>query len=505
MANDVIYLFPDTNVFIQCRPLEELDWSEWSEFKEVHLIVCRPVQREIDNQKNRGNDRVAKRARKTYQVFRRIIASKEQYWPVTDTGPRVRLCLESPSLPSGDRKDVLDYSKPDDEIVGCLDRFEREHQDKEVRLLTHDVGPMMTAKSLGLKVDAIKEEWLLRPEHSESEREIARLRDRITELEQAEPKFRIWFVDGEGQKVESIHLQHRFYEPMSNEDIAACIQSLKKQFPLATDFGSRERAEKDGDTLGERLLGMRYKYTPATDEAIAKYTDQDYPEWIRECEELLSHLHDLLQSEIAQPAFNFAVVNEGTRPGNDALINIVSGGNFRICPPLAEDDEMAEGKNKTRLSLPDPPRPPRGRWRPKAPSLDRLTSVGSVWANQLSRLENSLYPSINSSHLLSNPVRNYRRDPNAFYYKPDRSETPEESFSLECEQWRHGAGEECFSGQLFFDRNKEEVSGAISCEIHAENLSTPEIRTFPVKISIKKLNSGDRARLLIQSLLNRAK
>ena len=103
MANDVIYLFPDTNLFIQCKPLEQLDWSEWSEFKEVHLIVCRPVQREIDNQKNRGNDRVAKRARKTYQVFRRIFASREQYWPVTDAGPRVRLYLESPSLPSGDR------------------------------------------------------------------------------------------------------------------------------------------------------------------------------------------------------------------------------------------------------------------------------------------------------------------------------------------------------------------------------------------------------------------
>ena len=62
MAKNTLYLFPDTNLFIQCRPLEQLDWAEWAEYAEVHLIVCRPVQREIDNQKNRGNNRVAQPA-----------------------------------------------------------------------------------------------------------------------------------------------------------------------------------------------------------------------------------------------------------------------------------------------------------------------------------------------------------------------------------------------------------------------------------------------------------
>lgn len=46
-----LHLFADTNVFIQCAPLESLDVSICGDFAEVHLIVCRPVQREIDNQK----------------------------------------------------------------------------------------------------------------------------------------------------------------------------------------------------------------------------------------------------------------------------------------------------------------------------------------------------------------------------------------------------------------------------------------------------------------------
>lgn len=73
MAVRVLYLFPDTNVFIQCRPLEDLDWSEWTDFDEVHLLVCRTVQREIDHQKNRGNDRVGRRARKVSSLFRDIV------------------------------------------------------------------------------------------------------------------------------------------------------------------------------------------------------------------------------------------------------------------------------------------------------------------------------------------------------------------------------------------------------------------------------------------------
>jgi hypothetical protein len=27
----VVYLFPDTNVFVLCETLEQLDWSEWRE------------------------------------------------------------------------------------------------------------------------------------------------------------------------------------------------------------------------------------------------------------------------------------------------------------------------------------------------------------------------------------------------------------------------------------------------------------------------------------------
>jgi len=57
----ILHLFSDTNLLIQCRPVEELDWEQWKEFDEVHVIVSRPVQKETDKHKNSGSDRLAKR------------------------------------------------------------------------------------------------------------------------------------------------------------------------------------------------------------------------------------------------------------------------------------------------------------------------------------------------------------------------------------------------------------------------------------------------------------
>ena len=86
MMSKIVYLFLDTNVLEQCRPLRELDWSAWREFAEVHLIISRPVQSEIDDHKSKGGERLARKARKASSLIREIILSKETY-PVRPTDP----------------------------------------------------------------------------------------------------------------------------------------------------------------------------------------------------------------------------------------------------------------------------------------------------------------------------------------------------------------------------------------------------------------------------------
>ena len=505
MPDSTLYLFPDTNLFIQCFPLEELDWSEWADYDEIILIVSRPVQREIDSQKRRANTRLAKRAQKAYQLFREILASDSHNYTVLTDSPRVTLRLASPSLPSAELNELLDYSTTDDELVGCVHRFQQEHFDREVRLLTHDAGPMMTARTLELKVAPIREDWLLPPEHTDSQREISKLKERIDELEHHEPQFRIWIVDEQGNEIDSISTDHRIYEPMSADDISDCIESLRSQFPIATEFETLESAGEYGRAVAARLLGKRHTYIPPAEESIASYINHDYPEWLKACEEFLSGLHNSLQKDLGQPSFTFVAANEGTRPGNDALVRIIARGDITISPPPIDDDDEESDRDDSGLELPAPPRPPRGKWVLGSPSLNSLASTVSGLSRTFSGLESRINPSFDPSLLIRSSAIANRHDPNAFYYKPHRPMDPAASFSFECQQWRHVSGNESFSGQLFFDVDRSSISGMLSCEIHAENLSNPIRKVVQIRLSINRVKTADHARVLIQRLAGHSK
>ena len=498
MTEHTLVLFPDTNLFIQCKPLEELDWSEWKDFAEVHLRVCRTVTREIDDQKARGNSRVAQRARATYQLFGRVLDSEQEHLLIRNSDPTVKLFVESVSQSSTDLEDQFIYNKPDDQIVGRVHKFREDNPGVDVRLLTLDLGPRMTARHLGIPFVPIKAEWLLQPENDESEKEIIRLRSRVTQLEEAEPRFKIELVGEEGEALEQLEIEHLIYEPLSVSDIDILVESLTNRYPMRTDFTPGEPAVDDKRiTVGE-WLDRKDATGPPKDEDIAKYRERDYPNWTRQCRRILSDLHKELQREVGQPIFEIAVTNEGTRPGNDALVVINKMGNFEICPPpyKSEVDEDSEEE----LALPRPPRPPVG---PQAPNP--LSSIFEIsrFAESVNLLQRTMNPLHTEPILLPRPIMplQQRRDPNGFFYKPDRPSEPGESFAVECEQWRHSMGPEPFVGEIFFGTEQEEVRGLLRCEVHAENLSVPVSEQFPVRISIRRATSKERARELVQKPL----
>ena len=342
MANHTLFLFPDTNIFIECKPLAELDWSEWKEFSKIHLIVCRPVQREIDKLKTQGNDRVGRRARTANSLFRKIIQSGQDHELVKGSSPAVLLYLGGPGRPSSGLDDFLDYDKPDDEIVGYLHSFRQDNPEADARLLTNDTGPMMTAKTLELPFVPIKADWLLPPEHTTLERENARLKTTITRFERAEPRFNIELVNDEGEALQELNIEFNHYQPLSEDDRRAMLQRLSSHLPMEDDFGPREPIEEPATGALERIVGAQWIYTPAPTDAITKYTQQDYPQWAKDCENVLSNLHNALRSQDGQPSFTFSVSNEGSRPGNDAIVLISALGNFKICPPAYVDKDLEE-------------------------------------------------------------------------------------------------------------------------------------------------------------------
>ncbi len=504
-----LYFLPDTNLFIQCRPLKDLDWAVWKGYDAIDLLVTPPVQREIDYQKSNGRGRVQKRAREASSLFRQVIQSQDKVLVIRDASPRVTLRLRLDCAPNAELDNQLDYEERDDQLVGTLSGFLKNNPDLTAELLTDDTGPMAKADMVHVPWKPIPTDWLLESEGTNEEKRIRTLETEITRLKNAEPLFDVVAVDVEGRPVDRFQYEVVRCEPLNDAEIESLLTTLRDTFPVETDFGSSERSERDAPVLfGIRISGLKETYEPADPEDIDNYRDKLYPAWLEACEKRLRSMHDLLNDEVGQPTFAFVATNDGTRPANDALVTITAHGGFVVMPTV-DDYEADDGDNKNGAdarrgghmpTLPAPPAPPKGAWQ-QSFSFERhfrditrgLAGFGDLHGASRRLLIDQSLPSLR-------PLAGLRRDPNAFYYKSSRTSVANHSFALECEQWRHGGDTERFSGKILFPGDETTIRGALELAIQAENLSDPVSKRVPVVIAVTKRSTLEYARRLVADL-----
>ncbi len=112
----VIYFFPDTNLFLQCSPLDQLDWSCFGADR-VDLVVTRPMIAEVDSHKGKGNGRTAKRARKAASDIGQALTSDTGYLSLGKGTIEVRLCIEAMLK---ENKDLTDQRHTPNAIISLL-------------------------------------------------------------------------------------------------------------------------------------------------------------------------------------------------------------------------------------------------------------------------------------------------------------------------------------------------------------------------------------------------
>ncbi len=490
MSQKIVYVFPDTNLFVQCHPPNQLDWALLGDFDEIHLVVSRPVQSEIDNQKNKGRDRLGDKARTTSRLFREIIVGPDDRKVLRQNQPTVTLSIRHEIQPDASLAERLDYRERDDQLVGIACQFLRENSDLDVRVLTHDTGPMAAAKMVGMTFIPIPDEWLLPPETTSGERRITSLENDIARLKAAEPSFRIGFSNGDDEPAENIAIEIRRYDSLTASEVSDLMLRIKTKFPLTSDFGPREASQRTGKRYGLSLPEVFY---PATDQEIATYQEQ-YPRWLAECERKLSIFHQILQQREDIPRFTFVAVNEGARSAKHTLVTVKAKGDFKVMPPpFPTEDEKAEVQS---LTIPQPPAAPRGSWKSDLP-FERHHEL----MRKLGVFQEPAIGRIIPETIRLRDFRIPKHDPNAFYYKPQRPSSPAPEFELECDLWRHGVGPESFAGQIHTEKREGSVAGALECWIHAENLSDPIVMRVPVRINIRHISAYDVAKNKVEYLL----
>jgi len=491
-TSKILYLFPDTNLLVQCRVLDQLDWERWKDFDEIYLVISRPTQAEIDKHKNLGNVRLAKRARTASSQLRDVILGSTGHKIVRDKGPCVKLLIRNEIRPNEDLKEKLDYSRLDDQLVGIVSSFATANPGVDARVLTHDTGPMASAKMVGVAIAPIPDDWLLAPEKTETDKRLQFLEAELGRYKRHEPEFHIKCVDMAGAKCDRVELETTCYEEISAAELSALTGRLKERFPIATDFGSRDASERKRPT-GLLYPGLKEKFTPATDQAITHYREE-HANWLTQCETVLRDFHVALQQAETPLSVSIAISNDGTRPAKDALITIVAKGHFQIMPPPYRDEEDEDSDDDAKqqgpkAALPIPPNPPRGTWSVVSPwdifdRGDPLRRFGA-FAKPITPLHVTPIGDVFGSRIsITKP-----RDPNGFYFKPSRPESPGPEFSLECTQWRHGVEPQFFEVHISTDEVRSEVSGALECRVHAENVTDIPTELIPVQIKINRVKT----------------
>lgn len=484
-----LYLFPDTNLFIQCKPLEELDWSLWGDFDEVRLLVCRPIQAEIDSHKGKGSGRLSKRARAASSIFRKALLADNDYIEVCSKQPLVSLYIRQDLKVDPGLDQQLSYSERDDQLVGIASLFAKANLDADVRILTHDTGPMASAKLAGVAFCEIPDDWLLPPETDESEKRVSALQSELMRYKKAEPSFDVQFANTE-TNVSALEAEIITYEPLDRSQVAALLEKLKIRFPVATDFGPRVPQERTKSSPFGLFGEGREIFTPASEAEILKYTEEHYPNWVSKCEHIFNNLHTALAARTPWPVFRIRLRNIGARPADDALIVFSARGPFQVCSPKSSSDEPSA---EDELTLPPPPWVPRGSWR-QARTFPGMENFGTVHARSVGFDVSSL------DAILRTPVN--KRDPNAFYWKPSRPEAPVQTCSIECKQWRHLVESQEIDLAVHCQLTPGQVSGVLGVEVHASNMTEVFVKREPLHLLVRQGDTFDRALELVNQLID---
>ena len=487
----ILRLFPDTNLFLQCKSLDEVSWDEWPDFDEIHLIVSHVVQREIDHRKIGHNARTTRRARKTATRFRRIVQHTPTGEVIRPANPRVVLLVSThywhtPDLP-------LDYTINDNQLVGILHAAVTEHCGEDVRLLTHDVFPLATARGLGLQADSIPDTWLLEPEPTSHEKRIRELEGELRLLQTKEPRCFVECQTTEGEAVDAIHVEYDYFPELSQGQIDDLMQIIVHVFPEHSDFGPSETRTR---TVRSGLLRYQQSYVPVEAKDIERY-QREYRRWLGRCRSIVARYHSILQKGTHLERIVFLLRNAGTRPADDVLISFVSSGGFQIVVSGNRDYDnqgsLIDGNLECELK--EWPRPPEGQW---TSSLQQI----AAGLQSLNRDPFTPSPSVleHRPPFRTPDLPNLRQDPNEFYFRDGEAGTPGNRASLTCDQLRHGPTVETFSVDIC-DVDPVGATGAISCHVEAANLSKLVTKTVPLTASTKIMDTFSRAKQEIESLL----
>lgn len=483
-------LFLDTNIFLQCRDLKDLPWNEVADGDYLQLLIPRVVEEEIDKQKSEGNTRRGKRARNASALFREIVLSEEPAYVLRASNPRVEISFPDIDL-SGSQNIDLDLTRPDNRIINEVYIYKSKTPDTTVELLTNDTYPIRMCKKLGIGFIIVPDGWILPPEPDARDKKIAEIERKIAKIESAYPQIEVVTYNKDNNEFNSANLQVNDCSLINESEIDLLVQEATERWPLKTNFDEEVTPNNPygrmaTSNLGLRALGYTTKYEKPSEKEISQYIDTSYPKWIEDQKSFYKNLHSKVGFEERHLTIVYELVNNGTVPAENLVIEFSAFGGLLITSTECRDKLLT----KINIELPSAPMAPKGRWVEKKLAFSHLDHLNALGTARLKGFVNPIYP-----------IPNIQRDINSFYWKEGKKESYSKKISYECQEFRHQVEPEMFELVVFVPSKEKVTKGGISCLVTAKNIPNPVKITFPISVNYIPASTLDVARQLLDKAL----
>lgn len=289
------YLFLDTNIYIHYIDVEQINWNKIVGDADITIVVPRITLRKIDQHKDQNRGKIQKRAKAISAKFAQIFLDGKTFKYT------FALCDE-PAASSFDGGKFNIHINDDWFILSAL---HSNYDVADIVVISSDTNLLLKAKENGLDFRKMSDEYRLKEELSDEEKEIKALKAELEKYKNRQPKPSVIFEKEESDKLILKRPNKRDLE----DELSIYMENLKKEYP----YWERGKVCTSSNLFGLNLL--------VTQEQIDKY-NAELNDYFEEEEEFQRFL---LQKDILDERFrelSFGISNDGNAQTGDMNVFI---------------------------------------------------------------------------------------------------------------------------------------------------------------------------------------
>lgn len=296
----MIYLFLDTNIFLHYKDFEQIPWKRITNTEEqLCIVVCPVVIKEIDKIKDTGNPKVKKRAKSISAKFGDIFLHDI-------IGKIVVVKCKNPSTEQFDGMNFNQLVNDDCIILSALN-FISENKCKVI-VVSGDNSLLIKAKDNGLNILELEEQYKLKEELSEEEKEKIKLKRELEEIKNRQSSPKIVFNNGDSSLI------------FSRSEIIDFEKTVEEKI-------AREKNKNPYDVVYSPIIGDKGVVGDFVKEMQKRRTQKQVDEYNKELDEYFEEFKIMVrfttENEILKSylkCIQFYINNIGTNPTGDMEI-----------------------------------------------------------------------------------------------------------------------------------------------------------------------------------------